>query len=220
MLAMLPYEGLGLALQLFVHARALRASLALYVHDVGLLGGNRRETLTPWRRVRSGRRKHRLPDISAGVPPLLMGVIICCVDDSEGARRALPVAHGLSVRLGLDLVLLHVEPPTEAPGVSAAAAGQQRLRDEEMRDAQSLLNQLAREAGLGRDVRLRSAIGDAAHRIVEICEEEQAALVVLGSRGRGGVAAALLGSVSSHVAARAPCPCLIVPPDARQPFST
>jgi nucleotide-binding universal stress UspA family protein len=149
-----------------------------------------------------------------------MGPIVCCLDDSEGARRALPVAHSLSARLGLELVLLHVEPPTAAPGVSAAAAGQQRLREEELRDAQSFLEQVAREAGLGPDVRLRSAIGDAAHRIVEVCEEEQAALVVVGSRGRGEMAAALLGSVSSHVAARAPCPCLIVPPDARQPFST
>ena len=162
-----------------------------------------------------------MPDNSAGVPPLFMGPIICCLDDSDGARHALPVAYSLSARLALELVLLHVEPPTEAPGVSAAAAGQQRLQEEEMRDAQSLLAQLAREAGLGPDVRLRSAIGDAAHRIVEVCEEDQAALVVLGSRGRGGVAAALLGSVSSHVAARAPCPCIIVPPTAaRRPFLT
>jgi hypothetical protein len=76
---------------------------------------------------------------------------------------------------------LHVEPATEAPGVSAVPGGQERLRDAELRDAEELLARL---------------------------------LVVIGSHGRSGIRAALLGSVSSTVAARAPCPCVIVPPTA------
>jgi nucleotide-binding universal stress UspA family protein len=149
-----------------------------------------------------------------------VGPVLCCLDDSDGARHALPVARLLATRLELELVLVHVEPPTEAPGVSAAPAGQQRLREAEMRDAESLLARLAGEAGLDPRVRARTAIGGAAERIVAICEEEGASFVVLGSRGRGGVASALLGSVSSEVAAKAPCPCLIVPPSAARLEST
>jgi nucleotide-binding universal stress UspA family protein len=143
-----------------------------------------------------------------------MGPVLCCLDDSDGARHALPVARLLADRLGLELVLFHVEPPTEAPGVSAATAGQQRLREEEQHDAETLLSRLVTEADVDPAVRTRTAIGSATDRIVAMCEEEEASFVVLGSRGRGSLASAVLGSVSSSVAARAPCTCVIVPPSA------
>jgi nucleotide-binding universal stress UspA family protein len=143
-----------------------------------------------------------------------VGPLICCLDDSEGARHALHFARALADRLELELVLLHVEPPVEAPGVSAAPAGQRRLQEEELRDAESLLSALAAEADLDPSVRTRAAVGNASDRIVAICVEEGASLVVLGSRGRGGLKSALLGSVSSAVAAKAPCACVIVPPTA------
>jgi len=143
-----------------------------------------------------------------------MGPVLCCLDDSDGSRHALQVARMLSDRLGLELVLVRVEPPTELPGVSAAIGGEQRLQEEELRDANALLARFVREADLDPGVRTRIAIGSASDRIVALCEEERASFVVLGSRGRGSLASAVLGSVSSAVAARAPCVCVIVPPTA------
>jgi nucleotide-binding universal stress UspA family protein len=49
---------------------------------------------------------------------------------------------------------------------------------------------------------------DAGEALVK--ESRTADLVVVGSRGRSGIAAALLGSVSKHVADHAACPVVIV----------
>ena len=147
-----------------------------------------------------------------------MGPIVCCVDHSDGARAALRSAHRLAEALRLDLVLVHVEPTANVPGVSAAPAAHERLLAEEIRDAEALLDRLAAEEGL-EGVRRRVEVGRAADSILAVCEQEDAELVALGSHGRRGVRAAILGSVSAEVAAKAPCACLIVPPAAAErPF--
>ena len=51
--------------------------------------------------------------------------------------------------------------------------------------------------------------GRAADVIVAEAEETHADLIVIGSRGRGGVASMILGSVSAEVVDRAPCPVLV-----------
>ncbi|HSS43092.1 MAG TPA: universal stress protein [Solirubrobacterales bacterium] len=47
--------------------------------------------------------------------------------------------------------------------------------------------------------------------IVEACEEAGADLLVAGSRNYGPVRRVLLGSVSTQLMHRAPCPVLVVP---------
>ena len=51
--------------------------------------------------------------------------------------------------------------------------------------------------------------GRAADMLVMEAEDLHADLVVIGSRGRGGVASMILGSVSAEVVDRAPCPVLV-----------
>ena len=142
-----------------------------------------------------------------------MRAIVCAVDESDAIDDMVRVAQALASALRGRLVLVHVAPPTEAPGVSAAPAGQERLREEELADARALLEGVAGRLDAG-DAEQRAEVGSPADRIVAIADEEDAALVVIGSRGRGDVKSALLGSVSHGVASKATCPVVIVPPGA------
>ena len=58
-------------------------------------------------------------------------------------------------------------------------------------------------------------MGAAAEEIVALGEELGAGLIVLGSRGRGGIRSALMGSVSDSVVRHAHCPVLVVREEAR-----
>jgi nucleotide-binding universal stress UspA family protein len=78
-------------------------------------------------------------------------------------------------------------------------------------DAQESLAQSAERLGLvnARTLVVRGAPGDA---LCQLAAERGARAIVLGTRGRGGVKRALLGSVSDHVVRNAPCPVVITGP--------
>jgi nucleotide-binding universal stress UspA family protein len=57
---------------------------------------------------------------------------------------------------------------------------------------------------------VRVGTGNPDHEIVKLAEELDAGLIMLGSRGLGGVKRALLGSVSDSVVRHAHCPVLVV----------
>jgi nucleotide-binding universal stress UspA family protein len=81
----------------------------------------------------------------------------------------------------------------------------------EQRDAEELLDEVATSERLGKAVERRVTFGDPAEQLAALAADEQAELVVVTSRGRHGLRSALLGSVSSKLAATAPCPVVVVP---------
>jgi nucleotide-binding universal stress UspA family protein len=139
-----------------------------------------------------------------------IGPVLVCIDGSDESRAAARVAVLLHERLAIPLVLLFVASKVTQPGVSAAPHGQERLMEEERRSGEELLREVATNLG-ATDVELRVEYGSPAARVLEVCEAEGASFVVLGTRGRGRVKAAVLGSVSHEVAARSRCPVVVVP---------
>jgi len=142
----------------------------------------------------------------------MAGLVIAGVDGSaigrEALRFALAEARLRDARLGV--VHSWGVPPLTATGVGMIPAFE-LLRDE-LRDAarEVLEDELvhAGDATQGVEIDRHVVQGDAAGALVERAAD--ADLLVVGSRGRGGVAGTLLGSVSRACLHHAPCPVAIV----------
>lgn len=85
----------------------------------------------------------------------------------------------------------------------AAAQDEQRLAE-----ADSVLTRTATTLGITGAER-RVEIGDPATVICDTAAELGAAVIVMGTHGRGAVGQMFLGSVSQHVVRSAPCPVLL-----------
>jgi nucleotide-binding universal stress UspA family protein len=148
--------------------------------------------------------------------------IVCGVDGSGDSAAALAVAAEMANRLGTRLVLAHVveytPSPSAAVGIRPAGVAMAPLAatlDEQERAGERLLENAADQAGLGEAER-RVVTGFAAERLADLADEEDADLIVVGSRGRGAFKAAFLGSVSTSLIGVARCPVLVVPPGAAE----
>lgn len=132
------------------------------------------------------------------------GVVVVGVDGSENSERAFDVALTIAKRFAYELKVIAAY--TE-PGYEYLPENTQGLAQE---NAQSVINDLVATAE-GSEVGITTATieGDAAGAL--IAASKDAALVVVGKRGRSRFAGRFLGSVSASVASHAHCPSLVVP---------
>jgi nucleotide-binding universal stress UspA family protein len=142
--------------------------------------------------------------------------VLCGVADDRHAPAVVAVAARLARRLAAPLVLAHVTPAHIPPGVSAAADGQARLREEEKEHADELIDALLSGLVSGADVKGVVARGTAAETLEDLAGTERAQLLVIGATGKGSLGALLKGSVSQHVTSHARCP-VVVPPHLMRP---
>ncbi len=150
--------------------------------------------------------------------PVAGSRVVVGVDGSDEARGAIAVARWLGERLGLPLALAHATPVPAAVGAGFAPQLGTTPDDAERRlaGARGLIDGEARLAGLHGAERV-ALLGAADEGLLELAAREDAAFIVLGSRGRGRISTLLLGSVSSSVAAGAACPVVVVPARASVP---
>lgn len=88
---------------------------------------------------------------------------------------------------------------------------QQVLLQQQTEEAQALLTQYAQAATQqGVVIESECLIGEAGHLLCEMARDWLADLVVVGRRGRTGLAEAFLGSVSNYVVHHAPCSVLVI----------
>lgn len=137
-------------------------------------------------------------------------VVLVGVDGSPPSLAALDWAAAYAK---VHAKSLHLVCAYSVPSFTAAAldGGYAALDDTAIAEgARAVLDEaLARVSPLGLTASSAVATGDAAAVLVELSRD--ADLVVVGTRGRGGFAERLLGTVSSALPAHAHCPTVVVP---------
>jgi nucleotide-binding universal stress UspA family protein len=138
--------------------------------------------------------------------------IVCGVDPSDEAFAAAAFAARLSERLGAALLLAHAVPGW----TTFSDADEEQLRSHRRRVGAEMTRVFERiERRFSRvEIARRLLTGVPADELPKLAAEENAALLVVGSRGRGDIKAALFGSVSSAVARASDRPVVVVPPNA------
>jgi nucleotide-binding universal stress UspA family protein len=147
--------------------------------------------------------------------------ILVTMDRSPGSEAIFEQALELAQKDGASLILFHCLPfEAEATGsysdfygqnmVNFSQAIQERL-EKEVEDVGEWLDsrrQKAESQGVKAETEWR--LGEAGSWIRELSRTWEVDLIIVGRRGRKGLAEMVLGSVSNHVVHNAPCSVLVV----------
>ena len=146
--------------------------------------------------------------------PAMFGAIVVGTDGSDTAKEAVRQATDLAKRIGARVELVSAYEPVS----------DSRLREESVQvpddlqwmvnpreDVDATLNDAADQVrAAGVDVEVFARQGDPADAILDVAEETDADLIVVGNKGMTGAKRFLLGSVPNKVSHHAPCSVLII----------
>lgn len=143
-----------------------------------------------------------------------MNEIVVGVDESPGAQRALEWALGEAAVHHATVRLVHAIPPIQSlyPYGMGDMAWLDDINEQAEKAARELLDAALAQAGgtpPGVTVERVTQFAPAATLLVE--QSRGKAMLVVGSRGRGGFTGLLLGSVSQQVVHHAHCPVVVIP---------
>ncbi len=141
-----------------------------------------------------------------------MNTILIATDGSPSANEAVDLGLELAAAEHARAVAVHVVPamdlvPISGFGVTSAGAVPHQLNEHDRLPLEEA-SERAEERGIGLTTRLLE--GDVVPQIVAYANAIDADLIVVGSRGHGAVASAILGSVSRGLLRDAGRPVLVV----------
>jgi nucleotide-binding universal stress UspA family protein len=152
--------------------------------------------------------------------------ILVPLDGSQFSARALVYATEVAKRFGAEIILLQVVTPSPVTSVPSAVNGlispgvirttMQLAEEQDKKNVERAkaylkkkLNQIATE---GIKCSYHVLVGHPAESIIEFCDKEAIDLVVMTTKGQGGIKRAILGSIADEVIRAPGFPVLAIRP--------
>jgi len=152
----------------------------------------------------------------------MMKKILAPIDGSELADKALILALGLAQKCNAEVEILHVIPPISVSVTPYPVMGESHVippqwlntyYKQATEESGKMLSEAMKLAqSRAEDLKITSKLGDGrpSDAIIAEAEDGDYDLIVMGSRGLGGVKGLILGSVSNQVVHESKRPVLIV----------
>jgi nucleotide-binding universal stress UspA family protein len=142
------------------------------------------------------------------LPPGMFETIVWATDGSDLADGALEHVIELATAHRSRIVAVHAnELLIGRYGGAPLSAAEPEMREKIAQQVEAL-----QAAGFDAELEIRSGSHDVATLIARAAEDVHADLIVVGTHGHGGLAAALMGSVARGLCHHAHQPVLVVPP--------
>ena len=179
-----------------------------------------------WMAHSEGCRREGLPEdpVGGGLPRGVSRVderkarrLVVGVDGSEGSERALSFAIWIARGLGAEVVAVHTLRPAAYPDAFPWALGSSpEIWERSWRDARAELERTLEQDRCrplrDAEVPFRTAVVEGGpETLVQFADREEADMIVVRRRGRGGFSELVLGSVSHQLVHHARRPVVVVP---------
>jgi nucleotide-binding universal stress UspA family protein len=138
--------------------------------------------------------------------------ILVALDGSIYSENVLPYARAFGKVFGSELILVSVPAIPQVENYRAPADVLKSIRSKAVKNMQKFLDAVARS--LRKDgLRVRTLVTGSmpARSIVEVANQEDVDMIMLTSRGRGGLDLLLMGSVAQRVVQNSDAPVFMVP---------
>jgi len=140
--------------------------------------------------------------------------IVCAVDFSDHSPKLADYAISLAKCMEAKLICVYVAPSlSQYVGFQVPPSSIESFVGEIVTGADHSMKDYLNKYFQGADVSGKVLVGYPAEEIINLAEDENADLIIMGTHGRKGIDRILFGSVAEKIVKNAKCPVLTIRPE-------